>query len=106
MTYRRAIAAINPGLFGVFPFRHLLSIAIDYANQMMEEMAYRYYCTDALMVISKGIGKIAVSESMKKRFADILKDIKQPDTRTETEIRRDMLKKMREDWGETDGEFA
>lgn len=106
MTYRRAIAATNPGLFGVLPYRHILAIANDYADQQAEEMAFRYYCADALMAISKGVGGIAGVESMAKRFFDVLEDAKNPDTRTGAEIRRDMLAKMREDWGEADGELA
>lgn len=98
--------AVNPGLFGVFPFRHILAIAIDYANQQAEEMAFKCYCADALMVISKGVGNIAGVESMAKRFVDVLEDAKNPDTRTGAEIRRDMLAKMREDWREDDGELA
>lgn len=64
------------------------------------------YCTDALMAISKGVGRVASVESMGKRFVDVLEKAKHPDNRTGAEIRRGMLAKMRKDWGEDDGELA
>lgn len=106
MTYRRAISELNPALFSVFPFRHILRLAIDKANQLSEQMAYKVYCSDALMVISKGVGRMAGVESMGKRFVDVLEKAKHPDNRTGAEIRRDMLEKMKEDWGGGDGELA
>lgn len=106
MTYRRAISELNPALYSVFSFRHILHLVIDKAAQWSEEMAYKVYCTDALMAISKGVGRMAGVQSMGMRFVDVLEKAKHPDNRTGAEIRRDMLAKMREDWGEDDGELA
>lgn len=61
-------------------------------NQQRRDLAYRIYVSDGLKAISENLSRVGGGSYLIARYADLIDDSKQKDTRTGDEVAADVIK--------------
>lgn len=89
-----SLESLNYNLLDILGIGYVIDHYISYFNNRQRELAYKYYVSDSLRLITENTAKMSQGSYLKIRYADLIEPRKE-ETRTANEVINDLKDKLR-----------